>query len=184
MPTPYTMKFIIMVWLAFLTRVKPVSTIANPACMNMTRNPVTSVQTKLMAILFCPTWLAMSPMVSPFALGVLSVMGSAIGMSETLPVMLPSRPPLPRTLASGEGIPLRSASVMGTGAAAGAAGGGAAGGCECPKGARPKTKVSPSSRGVLFIDSFPPDCLAQVGAVEHADDSAQAYSDAHQHYDH
>ena len=79
MPTPYTMKFIIMVWLAFLARHRPVSTIANPACMNMTRKPVTSVQTKLIAILFWPTWLAMSPIVRPFALGVLSVMGSAIG---------------------------------------------------------------------------------------------------------
>ena len=50
MPTPYTMKFIIMVWLAFFARASPVSTMANPACMNMTRKPVTSVQTKLMAI--------------------------------------------------------------------------------------------------------------------------------------
>ena len=30
MPTPYTMKFIIMVWLAFLARQRPVSTIAKP----------------------------------------------------------------------------------------------------------------------------------------------------------
>jgi hypothetical protein len=28
------MKFIIIVWLAFLARVSPVSTIAKPACMN------------------------------------------------------------------------------------------------------------------------------------------------------
>ena len=55
MPTPYTMKFIIMVWLAFFARHSPVSTIAKPACMNMTRKPVTSVQTKLMAIWFWPT---------------------------------------------------------------------------------------------------------------------------------
>ena len=55
MPTPYTMKFIIMVWFAFLARQRPVSTIAKPACMNMTRKPETSVQMKLMAILFWPT---------------------------------------------------------------------------------------------------------------------------------
>lgn len=36
-PSPYTMKFIIMVWAADFARVKPVSTNAKPACMNMTR---------------------------------------------------------------------------------------------------------------------------------------------------
>ena len=41
------MKFIDMVWAAFLARMSPVSTIANPACMNMTRKPAISVQTKL-----------------------------------------------------------------------------------------------------------------------------------------
>src|SRR3989475_5289665 len=46
---PYTMKFIANVCAAFLERVKPVSTIANPACMNITRKPATSVQTKLIA---------------------------------------------------------------------------------------------------------------------------------------
>src|SRR5437879_2784947 len=46
---PYTMKFIVMVCAAFFARVKPVSTSAKPACMNITRNPATSVQTKLMA---------------------------------------------------------------------------------------------------------------------------------------
>ena len=55
MPTPYTMKFIIMVWLAFLARHRPVSTMAKPACMNMTRKPQISVHVKLMAILFWPT---------------------------------------------------------------------------------------------------------------------------------
>ena len=45
----YTMKFIDMVWAAFLARMRPVSTSANPACMNMTRKPATSVQTKLPA---------------------------------------------------------------------------------------------------------------------------------------
>ena len=46
-PMPYTMKFIDMVCAAFLARMRPVSTSAKPACMNMTRNPATSVQTKL-----------------------------------------------------------------------------------------------------------------------------------------
>ena len=34
---------------------KPVSTMAKPACMNMTRKPAMSVQTMLMAILLWPT---------------------------------------------------------------------------------------------------------------------------------
>ena len=157
MPTPYTMKFIIMVWLAFLARHRPVSTMANPACMNMTRKPVTRVQTKLMAILFWPTWLAMSPMVRPFALGVLSVMGSATVMSETLPVRLPSGSPLARALASGAGMLLRSASVIGTGAAAGAAARlRAAAGGGAPESARrreerdPRLMISASSRSCFF----------------------------------
>src|SRR5882762_11629260 len=46
---PYTMKFMVMVCAAFFERVNPVSTSAKPACMNITRKPATSVQTKLMA---------------------------------------------------------------------------------------------------------------------------------------
>src|SRR5579884_2208079 len=123
------MKFIIMVWLAFFARHSPVSTTANPACMNMTRKPVTSVHTKLIAILFWPTWLAMSPIVRPLALGVLSVIGSATVMSETLPVRSPLGSPLARTLGSGAAIPFKSALVMAVAAAAGeeAAAGGVAG---------------------------------------------------------
>src|SRR3954467_15100135 len=49
------MKFMLMVWAAFFARQKPDSTIAKPACMNMTRKPQTSVHTKLIAILLCPT---------------------------------------------------------------------------------------------------------------------------------
>src|SRR5713226_1346511 len=148
------MKFIIIVWLAFLTRIRPVSTKAKPACMNMTRYPHTRVQTKLMAILFWPIWLAMSPIVSPFALGVLSVMGSATVMSDTLPVMPPSGSPLERALVSGEGMALRSASVIGTGAGAAAAGGagvagGAAGVCAAANGARPK--INDTSKSVVFF---------------------------------
>src|SRR2546426_2453615 len=55
---PYTMKFIVMVCAAFFARVKPVSTSARPACMNITRNPATSVQTKLMATVLA----SMSPL--------------------------------------------------------------------------------------------------------------------------
>src|SRR5712691_6412948 len=55
---PYTMKFIVMVWAAFFARVKPVSTSAKPACMNITRKPATSVQTKLMATVLA----SMSPL--------------------------------------------------------------------------------------------------------------------------
>src|SRR6202171_4377267 len=40
-------RFIPMVLTAFLARVKPVSTSANPTCMNMTRNAPTSTQTML-----------------------------------------------------------------------------------------------------------------------------------------
>src|SRR5712691_617569 len=46
------MKFMVMVCAAFLARVNPVSTIAKPACMNITRNPATNVHTKLMATVF------------------------------------------------------------------------------------------------------------------------------------
>src|SRR6266567_9037728 len=55
---PYTMKFIVMVCAAFFARVKPVSTSAKPACMNITRKPATSVQTKLMATVLA----SMSPL--------------------------------------------------------------------------------------------------------------------------
>jgi len=41
-PTPYTMKFIIMVWLEFLDAGQTgFDRARNPACMNMTRKPVT-----------------------------------------------------------------------------------------------------------------------------------------------
>src|SRR6476646_4047534 len=37
----------LIVWAAFFTRQRPVSMSAKPACMNMTRKPAISVQTKL-----------------------------------------------------------------------------------------------------------------------------------------
>jgi hypothetical protein len=41
--------FIIIVWATFLARVKPVSTSAKPACMNMTRKPASRVHIMLIA---------------------------------------------------------------------------------------------------------------------------------------
>src|SRR5258706_7897261 len=119
MPTPYTMKFIIMVWFEFFARASPVSTIAKPACMNMTRNPVTSVQTKLVATRFWPTIVTTSATVKP-------ALASAIGMSAAVPVIVPAGSPLAFSSAEGLDTPLMSASVSilgsaaGTGAAAGA----------------------------------------------------------------
>ena len=116
MPTPYTMKFIIIVWLAFLARQSPVSTIANPACMNMTMKPQINVHMKLMPILFWPTWLTKSLMVRPF-------LASETATSATVPVRPPSGSPLARASAFGASTPFKSASVIGTGAGAGAAAG-------------------------------------------------------------
>src|SRR6185295_11332869 len=69
------------VWAAFLARVKPVSTIANPVCMNMTRKPASKVHTKLIEILLWPTVSITSAMVG-FA-------GSLTGTSAAVPVMAP-----------------------------------------------------------------------------------------------
>src|SRR5512147_2078547 len=49
---PYTMKFMVAVWAAFLARVNAVSTMAKPNCISMTRNPSTRVHTKLIATPF------------------------------------------------------------------------------------------------------------------------------------
>src|SRR5882762_9333270 len=69
------MKFIIMVWATFLALVKPVSTRANPACMNMTRKPVTSVHIMLIETLLWPTTSASSASVGlPASLAVTSPM--------------------------------------------------------------------------------------------------------------
>src|SRR5258708_36245732 len=61
------MKFIDIVCAALFARVKPVSTRANPACMNITRKPVKSVQTKLMPTRFWPATLASSAASGSFA---------------------------------------------------------------------------------------------------------------------
>src|SRR3954467_9001868 len=88
------MKFIIMVWLAFFTRHSPDSTIAKPACMNMTRKPQIKVQTKLIATLFCPTWLPTSPSVTP-------AFASVTVTSAMLPVRVPPGSPFARSAAVG-----------------------------------------------------------------------------------
>src|SRR5689334_18060241 len=56
--------FIAMVWLAFLARVRPVSTKAKPTCMNMTRKPQRRVHTRLMEIRLWPTLSAIFSAVS------------------------------------------------------------------------------------------------------------------------
>src|SRR5258708_1963371 len=137
------MKFIIMVWFAFLARHRPVSTMANPACINMTKNPLTRVQTKLIAILFCPAWFTKSPMESPFLL-------SLTVTSLALPVSEPSGSPLACASAVGIGTFATSASVIGFGAgvagaaAAGTAAGAAAGAWAKPTGDRKSTRLNSS----------------------------------------
>lgn len=65
-PTRKTIRFMAMVWRAFLARVKPVSTSAKPACMKKTRKPVTSVQTKLMPTVAWPVaWATSSSVGAP-----------------------------------------------------------------------------------------------------------------------
>src|SRR5882757_8720575 len=120
-PKPYTMKFIIMVWFAFLARHRPVSTMANPACMNITRNPVTRVHTKLMATRFCPTWLTASASVTPFV-------ASAGTTSLTVPVLVPPGSPLARSSVEGgcAAFTFNGTSIAGPGAGGGAAAAGAA----------------------------------------------------------
>src|SRR2546425_1799641 len=67
------MKFIIMVCATFFARVKPVSTSANPACMNMTRKPVNSVHITLIETRLWPAKSATSARVGlPGSLAVTS----------------------------------------------------------------------------------------------------------------
>ncbi len=69
------MKFIIMVWATFFARVKPVSTSAKPACMNMTRKPANSVHTTLIATRLWPANSAISSSVGlPAVFAVTSAM--------------------------------------------------------------------------------------------------------------
>ena len=75
------MKFIAIVCVAFLARQNPVSTIANPACMNITRNPASRVQTMFNEILVCPTVSITS--------GKVGFAASLTGTSFAVPVVAP-----------------------------------------------------------------------------------------------
>src|SRR6266850_58316 len=69
------MKFIIMVCATFFARVNPVSTSAKPACMNMTRKPVSSVHITLIETRLWPANSATSESVGlPASLAVTSPM--------------------------------------------------------------------------------------------------------------
>src|SRR6266850_5576500 len=81
MPNAYTKKFMAIVCATFFALVNPVSTIANPACINITRNPVMSVHMMLIDILAWPATSATSLIVgSP---------GLTAGTSLMVPVPAP-----------------------------------------------------------------------------------------------
>src|SRR5712692_9953597 len=109
------MKFMAMVWAAFLARQNPVSTSANPACMNMTRKPVISVHTILMAILLWPT-----VAITSFSVGFFE---SFTVTSLAVPVFSP--------VGSGTGGAGATAAAVAGAAAAGAAGASVAGAVVC-----------------------------------------------------
>ena len=71
------MKFIDMVCDAFFARMRPVSTSAKPACMNMTRKPATSVQTKLIEKRLCDADCATASTAAETSLGV-ALAGSSL----------------------------------------------------------------------------------------------------------
>src|SRR5258706_13141869 len=71
------MKFMVIVWPAFLARVKPVSTSAKPACMNITRNPASSVHTKLIEVELAAVWVATESILAPAAACANSATGDA-----------------------------------------------------------------------------------------------------------
>src|SRR3954463_8320141 len=80
------MKFMLIVWAAFLARQKPVSTMAKPACMNMTRKPVSSVHMMLRATLLWPTVVITSGRVGAAA----SLVGTSLAVPVFSPVGSPS----------------------------------------------------------------------------------------------
>ena len=94
------MKFIAMVWPAFFARVKPVSAMAKPACMNMTRKPQTRVQTMLMATRFLPT--ASPTFAASGSAASIALISSAVGAPAEAPTMS-AMPPVLLPEGSGEG---------------------------------------------------------------------------------
>src|SRR5581483_10899229 len=132
------------------------------------RKPVISVHTKLMPILFWPTWLTRSPAVRPF-------FESLTVTSLAVPVSEPSGSPLTRSSAFGTGAFFRSASVMATGAGA------AAGFAAWPKAIAAKSAAVASSVIDLFTCSPPPDGGLQVRPIDQPDNPEQAHSDTDEH---
>ena len=86
------MKFIAMVWPAFLARVKPVSASAKPACMNMTRKPQKSTQTMLIAMRLWPTTSA--SLTASGSLVAMFFMSSAVGAPGVAPTTSLAEPML------------------------------------------------------------------------------------------
>src|SRR3954469_6619919 len=72
------MKFIATVWLAVFAGANPVSTLAEPACTTITRNPATSTQTRLMEVVLSATALATSSI-----LGGAAVWAKSAGAAST-----------------------------------------------------------------------------------------------------
>ena len=103
------MKFMAMVWPAFLARVKPVSAMANPACMNMTKNPQTSVQTTLIAIRFLPTTSA--TLAASGSDASIILISSALGAPAEAPAISAMPPVLPP---DGSGLGASSAPAKAT----------------------------------------------------------------------
>src|SRR5512140_103979 len=101
------MKFIAIVCPAFLARVNPVSAIANPACMNMTRKPHTRVHTVLMAIRLCPTVSATFAASGSFS--DIALMSLSVGAPAD-PPMMSAIPPVAAPVGSGLGA---SAAIAG-----------------------------------------------------------------------
>src|SRR5262245_5027583 len=171
------MKFIIMVWLAFFARASPVSTIANPACMNMTRKPVTSVQTKLVAMRFWPTALTTSWTVRPF-------LGSLTGMSAAVPVSVPAGSPAAFSSGFGVGVSLTSLSVMGMADEA-AAGSMVVCAQACPAPSGHPSATAKTSRMLLMVilPSTLPNRVLPIDRVDQAQDAAQTDRDPDEHDD-
>src|ERR1700739_595779 len=72
------MKFVDITWAALLARRRPVSTTANPACMNITRKPVTSVHTMFTEILLWATFLTSSELAPTVVLPASSMVASPV----------------------------------------------------------------------------------------------------------
>src|SRR5512133_2032086 len=88
MPIAYTKKFIPIVWATFFARVRPVSTSAKPACMNMTRKPQSIVHTMLSAVCVSARFLASVASVGSIRFGLLGVES----LRSPIAAVVPRRP--------------------------------------------------------------------------------------------